>query len=51
VLRLKNPALAATLVVRTYRYNTIALLGDPLPPNERDEFVDELARMIVGYLS
>ncbi len=37
-------------VVRTYRYNTIAMLREPLSGSEREAFIDELTDMLYLYL-
>lgn len=41
---------AAKLIVRAYRYTTLAILREPLEPREREHFVDELCAMICDYL-
>jgi len=42
--------LAALLVVRAFRYTTIALLEEPLPDDRRAAFVDELSDLLLAYL-
>lgn len=42
--------LAAMLVVRAFRYSTIALLDEPLPDDRREAFIDELSDLLLAYL-
>lgn len=46
----KDLDLAALLVVRAFRYTTIALLEDPLPEERREAFVSELSDLLLAYL-
>ncbi len=46
----RDPDIAAALVVRTYRYNTVAALRHPMTEAQRTCFIDELTAMLSGYL-
>jgi AcrR family transcriptional regulator len=49
-IRPKNLRVAAMLLVRALRYNTIALVREPLVGTEREDFIDELSAMLASYL-
>lgn len=46
----RDPDVAAALIVRTYRYNTVAALRHPMSAAQRTLFVDELTAMLSNYL-
>lgn len=46
----RDREMAALLIVRTLRYNTIPILREPLEGRRRESFIDELAAMICAYL-
>jgi AcrR family transcriptional regulator len=41
---------ASRLLVRTLRYNTLAVLREPLVGQARDAFIEELSAMLANYL-
>ena len=47
----RNLDLAAKLLVRTYRYNTMAVFIEPFETqDEREAFIEELTALMVGYI-
>jgi len=46
----RDPAIAAQLLARTYRYNTVVLLRNPPTAEKREAYIDELTAMLSQYL-
>jgi AcrR family transcriptional regulator len=46
----KDLEFASLLLVRTFRYNTIPMLREPLAPDRRAAYVDELTTLLCAYL-
>lgn len=49
-IRPRDPDIAAQLVARTYRYNTVAALRTPMSATKREVYVEELTAMLSQYL-
>lgn len=49
-MQARDLEIAAMLVVRTFRYNIIPLLSEPVTGKKREAFIDELSELIGVYL-
>jgi AcrR family transcriptional regulator len=49
-LSIEDVPSAAKLIVRAFRYNTLAIIREPLDARARRAFIDEMTAMICNYL-